>query len=162
MGIAMAATTEPRPSAAPGVQPGARTPAQPTILQSMGGKARNLNIQARSMQTTVGKSGWNSALQANNVNKLRTAVAGLQQDLSVFQTNNRAANIQDAVRVSNDLQQRLNQVTQSLNNLSNVHDANGAVGALTQISASLDGIIRTIETLPPCCTEGICCHVGFK
>jgi hypothetical protein len=163
IGIAVAATPEPpRPSATPGVQPGARMPAQPTILQSMGAKARNLSVQARSLQASASKVGWNSSLQANNVNNLRTAVAGLQQDVTAFQANNRAANFQDAVSVSNNLQQQLNHISGSLNNLGNARDANGAVGALTQISASLDSIIRTIDTLPPCCTEGICCHVGFK
>jgi hypothetical protein len=128
----------------------------------MGGKARNLSVQARALQASVSKGGWNSSLHATSVNGLRSAVASLQQDVTAFQANNRAANFQDAVGVSNNLQQHLNQVNGSLNNLGAARDANGAVGVLTQISASLDTIIRTIDTLPPCCTEGICCHVGLK
>ena len=145
-------------------KPGGNPPAQPSThtLLSIDTRAKNMNFQVRALQASVKQSVWNSGLQANNVSSLRTALAGLRQDVTTFQDNNRAANFQDAVRISNDFQQQLNQVAAGLDNLAGARDAASAQGALSQISIRLDTILNTIDTLPPCCTEGICCHVGFR
>src|SRR5688572_29244820 len=72
-------TTQPtkppsQPTVSEPTMPGAiRGKAEPSTLQSMGSKARNMSTQVRSLQGNVSQSGWNSGLQTNNINNLRAA-----------------------------------------------------------------------------------------
>lgn len=57
---------------------------------------------------------------------------------------------------------QLAQITAAEQALGAARDAPGASAALAKMSVSLDEMIQRIDTLPPCCTEGICCHVGIQ
>jgi hypothetical protein len=130
-------------------------------LRSIGNRVKGMGSQVSSLQARLNQAGWNSALQSQ-LNSLRDGYAALRQEVGNFQANNRSSNLQTGIQFSNDLRLRLNEINLAINSLGPARDASSAGRALSQMSVSLNSILKTMETLPPCCTEGICCHVGFK
>lgn len=131
-------------------------------LRDLDHKAKQLKRQVQSLQASVRQSGWDNKRQASGVKSIHTALAQLGRDVKAFQDNNGSAQFQTGKRIAMDLQQQLTQIGGAAKTLGAARDAHTATGALTQISASLDNVMRSLETLPLCCTERICCYVGFR
>lgn len=130
-------------------------------LHRLGNRVKGMGSQTGSLQARLNQGGWNSALQSQ-INSLRGGHAALRQEAEKFQANNRGSNFQAGIQFSNDLRLRLNEINIAMNNLGQARDASSAGRALSQLAVSLNSILKTMETLPLCCTEGICCHVGFR
>lgn len=131
-------------------------------LQSIGSRANQLKQQAQALRTTIVQSDWNAVLRAHDAAPINDAVGELTREINALQTSNGAASYATGQRLCIELQQQLVQLGAAEQALGAARDAPGASAALTQMSVSLDRMIQRIDTLPPCCTEGICCHVGIQ
>lgn len=151
------------PTASESTMPGAiRGRPESNRLRDLDHKAKQLKRQVGSLQASVARSGWNSARHASGMRSIHTAIAELGSDIKAFQQSNDSAQFQTGKRQGDEWQRQLTQIGRAAKTLGAARDANTAISALTQISASLDNVIRSLETLPLCCTERTCCYVGFR
>jgi hypothetical protein len=131
-------------------------------LQTIGTRANQLQQQTQTLRTSIVQLGWNAVLRTDGVEPINDAVGALAREVKGLQTISGASNYSTGNRLASDLQRELTQITAAEQALSAARDTPGASAALTQMSVSLDKMIKTIDTLPPCCTEGICCHVALQ
>jgi hypothetical protein len=131
-------------------------------LQNIGQSAKQLKQRAAALSASVTQSGWNDAQRASGAAPINDAVGDLTREVNALQASNGTATLDTGRRLANDLQTQLVQIGAAEDALDGARDASAATAALTQMSASLDKVNLTIDTLPPCCTEGICCHVGIQ
>ena len=131
-------------------------------LQKLDQTGKQLRQQVQTLSASVAQSGWNGTQRTNGTASIRTGIDDLAREMSALQASNGGANYSTGLKLAGDLQQDLAQITAAEKALGAARDAPGASAALTKMSVSLDKMIMTIDTLPPCCTEGICCHVGIQ
>jgi hypothetical protein len=131
-------------------------------LQSIGLSAKQLKQTSEALRGNIRQSGWSDAQRVKEAGPINGACGDLAREINALQADNGAATYKTGSSLAADLQLQVAQVAAAGQSLGEARNANSATQALTQLSASLDKIIVTIQTLPPCCTEGICCHVGFN
>ena len=131
-------------------------------LESIGRNARQMKQQVQTLRTNIAQSGWNDALRANGAGPINGAVDELTREVDALLAKNSSATFDTGRRLAMDLQTQLAQLGAAEQALAGARDATVATAALTQMSASLDKVILTIDTLPPCCTERTCCYVGIQ
>lgn len=131
-------------------------------LQNLDRAGKQLRQQVQTLSASVAQSGWNAVLRAHDAEPINDAVGELKREVNALQASNGAASYATGQRLCSDLQLQLVQLGAAEQALGAAGDAPRATAALTQMSALLDRVIHTIETLPPCCTEGICCQVGIQ
>ena len=135
---------------------------KPSRLESIGRSAKQAKQQVQALRTNIAQSGWNDALRANGAVPINGAVGELTGEVDALLAKNSSATFDTGRRLAMDLQTQLAQLGAAEKALAGARDATVATAALTQMSASLDKMILTIDTLPPCCTERTCCYVGIQ
>jgi len=133
-----------------------------TQAQNIGRGAKQLKQQVQTLRTNITQSGWTAALRTQGAGPIHGAVGELAREVNSLQASNGGAGFDTGRHLAVDLQTQLAQLASAEQALDGARDAMAATTALTQMSASLDKMIHRIDTLPPCCTEGICCHVGIQ
>jgi hypothetical protein len=164
-----AITTDFRPSAqrpvivpAAGRQAAAPLPAGTVDgLQAVQSKVNAINAQVKSLEARLNQPNWHQAVQSQ-LPTMRGTQAALQQDVSKLQAANRSANLAEGIRLSNNLQTGVSELAKVIQGLGHARDAAAARGALSQISVSLNGIIKNVSDEPLCCALRTCCYVGIR
>lgn len=134
----------------------------PTQAQNISRGAKQLKQQVQTLRTNIAQSGWTAELRVHGAEPVGSAVGELTREVNALQASNGGAAFDTGRHLAVDLQTQLAQLASAEQALGGARDAMAATTALTQMSASLDKMIQRIDTLPPCCTEGICCHVGIQ